>query len=253
MAEFNGYEPGTPCWVDLGSTDPETSLAFYADLFGWDVRELGPELGGYAFFTLRDRMVAGVGPTEDEESSWTTCFAAADVDDVVARTEQGGGTALRPAFDVGDFGRMAMLADAEGAVFGVWQYGSGRGAEIANEPVSLSWNELATRDLESARRFYSDVLGWRVETQPMGDGRYTVGMVGDHGVVGMIEIDEKFPAGVPPHWLTYFAVDDVEATVRRAEELGGRVIVAPESIPTVGRFAVLSGPLGEAFAVIRNE
>jgi predicted enzyme related to lactoylglutathione lyase len=46
MAEFNGDEPGTPCWVDLGSTDPAMSWAFYTDLFGWEVREAGPELGG---------------------------------------------------------------------------------------------------------------------------------------------------------------------------------------------------------------
>jgi predicted enzyme related to lactoylglutathione lyase len=172
MAEFNGYAPGTPSWVDLDSNDPTTSRAFYIDLFGWDVREAGPEFGdGYAFFTLRDKLVAGVGPTQEEHTCWTTCFAVADADEVARRVERAGGTVMHAAFDVEHVGRTATLADPEGACFVVWQYDRGTGAEIANEPVSLSWNELATRDLAGAKAFYADVFGWNIEDVKTGRRR----------------------------------------------------------------------------------
>ena len=256
MAEFSGYAPGTPSWVDLGSADPAASRAFYAELFGWGVRELPEEeAGGYHFFTLRDKLVAGFGPAHDEDVGWTSYMSVDDADDAAGRTEAAGGTVLMAPMDVVDTGRMAILADPTGATFGVWQAGTHKGAEIANEPVSLSWNELVTRDLDRAKAFYGEVLNWTIDDVPLGGdhGDYSVVKVDGRGVAGMVAMDDGYPPEVPSHWLAYFAVDDADDTVRRAEKLGARVTAPPTSVPTVGRFATLSGPHGEAFAVIRNE
>jgi predicted enzyme related to lactoylglutathione lyase len=253
MAEFNGYEPGTPCWVELDSIDPATSQGFYTDLFGWGVRPRGPADDGYASFALRNKTVAGTGPTQEEETCWTTGFVVADADGVAERVERAGGTVMQPPIEADGIGRRARLADSERAVFVVWQYVGGGGAEIANEPVSLSWNELATRDLPGAKAFYADVFGWTIEDVPMGDDDDTVVRVASRGVAGIWPIGDVLPPEVPPHWLVYFAVDDADATTARAAELGGRVLDPPEDDRHRRPVRRPQRPARRAFAAIRNE
>jgi predicted enzyme related to lactoylglutathione lyase len=257
MAEFNGYQPGTPSWVDLGSTDVAASAAFYTTLFGWTHEDLGADFGGYGFFKLRDKMVAGVGPSMAEGAGtyWTTYIATADADETANKVEKAGGTVVAAPMDVGDTGRMAIFLDPVGAAFGVWQEGTHRGAELANEPVSFSWSEITTRDLAGTEQFYASVFDWNFADMPMpggGGGTYPIINVGDHGVGGVVEMGDMFPAEVPPHWIVYFAVEDADDTVAKTKELGGNVVVEPMTVPDVGRFAALTGPLGENFSIIRN-
>src|SRR4051794_40011446 len=253
MPEFSGFAPGTPSWVDLSTTDLDASATFYESLFGWLSVEAGPaeETGGYRMFTLRDKLVAGLGPLQGDGQppAWTTYVSTDDADTVAARAGDAGGIVFMAPFDVMEAGRMAVIADSGGAVFGIWQPGEHRGAQLANEPGSFAWNELATRDIEGAKAFYRAVFGWEGVTSSMGPMEYTEWKLDGKTVGGGSPMGDMLPAEVPPHWATYFAVEDCDATLARVGELGGATVAEPMDIPA-GRFAHVRDPQGAVFGVI---
>jgi predicted enzyme related to lactoylglutathione lyase len=247
------YAPGTPSWVDLGSPDVDASISFYGSLFGWTASEPGPpEAGGYRFFLQDGKMVAGIGPLmmEGQPPAWLNYVTVADADETAGEARDAGGTVFVEPMDVMDVGRFSVLADPTGAALGLWQPRRHTGAELVNEPVSLTWNELETRDPEAAKPFYGALFGWEAETTEMGGGEYTTWRLDGQPVGGMADITGRVPDQVPAHWLAYFAVADTDATVARAQELGGDVNVPPMDIPA-GRFAVLGDTHGAVFGVIR--
>jgi predicted enzyme related to lactoylglutathione lyase len=252
MPERTEYAPGTPSWIDIG-TDVEPAKQFYGSLFGWTAQDAGPpeETGGYGFFLKNGKMVAGYGPQQNPGPPfWTTYVSVADADEVAKKVEPAGGTVMMPPMDVMGAGRMAVFQDPQGAFISVWQPGDHKGAQLVNEPGSFSWNELNTRDAEGAKAFYTAVFGWDAVTHSGGPMPYTEFKVGDQSVAGMMPMPPMVPAEVPSHWLVYFAVDDADAAVAKAQELGGSVRMGPMDVP-VGRFAILADPQGATFAAIR--
>jgi predicted enzyme related to lactoylglutathione lyase len=245
MAEF---APGTPSWVDLAAPDIDAAKAFYRGLFGWEARDAGPaeETGGYGFFVLDGRLACGFGPPgPGEPPSWRTIVSVADADETAVKVERAGGKVLLQPMDVMDEGRIATFADTVGAVFAVWQPGRHRGAEVVNQPGSLCWNELATRDTQKPKDFYGAVFGWKAS-----GGDYTEWRLDGRLVAGMVEMGDRFPPEALPQWVTYFAVEDVDLAARRAEGLGGSVTVPPFDVPEVGRVATLGDPNGALFSVV---
>ncbi len=255
MPEVTSYAPGAPCWVDLMTSDPDSARAFYSDLFGWQLQVGPPESGYYTQAQLRGKPVAGIGgePKPDEMPvAWTTYMATDDADATVKRILDNGGTITMAPMDVMDQGRMAIAIDPTGAVFGLWQAGMHLGAAVVNEPGAVCWNELGTRDLDAARRFYSAVFGYEwedVDTGPEGPP-YATFAVDGRPVGGAYRIPDQAPAELPPYWMVDFAVTDADATVARAQELGARVTMPATDTP-YGRFASLIDPQGGAFSVIR--
>jgi predicted enzyme related to lactoylglutathione lyase len=251
MPVMTGYEPGIPCWIDVGSADVPATVAFYTSLFGWTSFE-PPGGGGYTMFLQGDKHVAAVGPLmmPGQPEQWSTYVSVADADTTAAAITSAGGTILAPPFDVMEEGRMAVCMDDGGAVFSLWQPKNTFGAELVNEPVSFCWTELASTDIERSKRFYAAVFGWGGETNPFGGGSYTEFKLGDRSFAGMQQIGEMVPAGTPPHWLVYLSVADTDATVQKATSLGATVTVPPMDIE-VGRFSVLSDPRGAFFGIIR--
>jgi predicted enzyme related to lactoylglutathione lyase len=248
------YAPGTPSWVDLGSPDVDASVAFYTGLFGWSASDPGPpETGGYRLFREGDKEVAGLGPLmmEGQPPAWLNYVSVANADETAAKAAEAGGTVHVAPMDVMDLGRMSVIADPTGAAFGIWQPGTHKGAALVNEPASLVWNELNTRDIEAPKPFYEAVFGWDADTAPMGDVEYTTWQLGEKQIAGMIAMSEQVPDTVPAHWLAYFAVADTDATIEKAKELGGSLVFGPMDIP-VGRFAVLSDAHGAIFGVMAS-
>jgi predicted enzyme related to lactoylglutathione lyase len=238
-------------WIDLGTSDMEAATRFYGNLFGWQFQSAGPEAGGYGFFLLNGKMVAGVGPlmSEQQPVAWSTYIDTDDADATTAKVREAGGTVIVEPMDVMDVGRMAFYFDPTGAAIGVWQPRTHTGAELANEPGAFTWNELATRDIEAAKAFYKKVFGWEGTTSPFGPTTYTEFKIGDRTVAGMREIGPDEPAQMPAYWLVYFAVADTDNAVSTASGQGGNVLVPPMDIEP-GRFSVLTDPQGAAFAVI---
>jgi predicted enzyme related to lactoylglutathione lyase len=256
MSEFTSYAHGTPCWVDVTSTDMERTVAFYGGLFGWEAETAAePEAGGYTMFRLRGKNVAAASPPppgSPAASYWTTYLASDDVDDMAAKIRDAGGTVFMDPIDVFDAGRMTVAQDPTGAMFGVWQANRHIGAELANEPGTLTWNECQTRDADAAARFYEAVFGVEVEQRPMGEqAAYGVIKVEGRGVAGIFTLDERL-ADVPANWSPVFTVASIEETLGRAPELGGTVLMGPMDIPEVGRLGVIQDPTGAVFQVLEG-
>jgi predicted enzyme related to lactoylglutathione lyase len=251
------YAPGTPSWVELSSGDADASVAFYGELMGWAATEPGPaeETGGYRMFQQDGKNVGGLmgHMQEGQPTAWSTYVSVTDAGETAAKVPTAGGTVLVEPMDVMDLGRMALFADPAGAVLGVWQPRSFSGADLVNEPNSLCWNELLTRDVDSGRAFYTAVFDW-VAGRPTFEGApesYTVWEVGGEPVAGMMQMtDEYFPPEVPPHWGVCFAVADCDATTAKARELGATITYEPMDMP-IGRFAGMVDPQGASLTVMR--
>ncbi len=248
------YAPGTPIWVDLASSDLAGAKAFYTELFGWDAQEGPPEAGGYTFFLKDGKLVAAVGPIMNpgQPTAWNTYIKTADADATAQAVRDAGGQVLMGPMQVMGEGRMAVFMDPAGAAISVWEPHRMQGAELFNAPGAVCWNELNTRDTAAARGFYPRVFGWGVEANPIGEaGEYIQWQVDGRSVAGGMTMAAQVPAEVPSFWLTYFAVDDCDAAVARAQELGGQVNMPPMDM-AMGRFAVLSDPQGGVVAVFET-
>ena len=108
------------------------------------------------------------------------------------------------------------------------------------------WNELMTRDVEGAKRFYGDTLGWTFDTMPMPTGAtYHIAYAGGQMVGGLFDIaDDPQFEGVPAGWMAYIAVDDVDARIEKAKAAGAQVMGEPFDIPYTGRIAMVMQPDG---------
>lgn len=239
-------------WVDLAVDDVEAAKAFYTSLFGWGYLSGSPEAGGYLLAQLYGHAVAGIGPKQEPGSSgtWTTYFAADDVDATAAEVKAAGGQLTAPPFDVMDSGRMAVAVDPMGAAFGLWQAGNHIGAERVNEHGSLCWNELHTRNYAAARSFYARLFGYAYhDVNAQGMVYSTCLRSPDGREVAGVQLDRQLPEGTPDSWLTWFASDDVAATAQRSGQLGATLLM-PVSDTPFGWMAVIRGLQGEAFGVI---
>jgi predicted enzyme related to lactoylglutathione lyase len=257
MGERTQYEPGTFCWVDLATTDQEGAKAFYSGLFGWETEDQPVDDEGttYSLQRLRGRDVAAISPQPPQQRDagvppmWNNYVAVSSADEVADKASSLGANVHSPPFDVMDAGRMAVIRDPQGAFLLLWEGKAHPGAGLVNEPGALCWNELASPDVDASASFYGDLFGWsaeRAEGSPMtyltirNDGR----MNG-----GIREANE----GEPPNWSPYFAVEDVEASLSRAEELGGAALMdamefGPAKIgavqdPQNAVFQLFAGPL----------
>lgn len=243
-------------WADLTTTDREAAKEFYTGLFGWtgDDQPAG-ESQVYTLFSKDGKQVAGGGeppPEQPMPPAWTPYITVEDVGATAARVEGSGGVTIMPPLDVMDAGKMAIFSDPTGAPIAVWQDGNHTGAELLDAPGSITWVELGTGDIATATKFYKDVFGWGSEVGPMGSGgEYTVFKLGEDNVAGAYDKTGVLPDEVPPHWLVYFAVDDIDATVAKATELSGTAIDITE-VPDVGRFSVIHDPQGAVFAAIEQ-
>lgn len=255
MSEKTTYKPGTFCWIDLGTPDQDAAGEFYGALFGWQLKEdeNAEQTGGYRTARLGDdKAVGGVMKLmqEGQPPAWMNYVCVEDADATTAKAREAGGQVFAEPMSVLDYGRMAVLADPTGAVFGIWQPGVNVGADVVGETGAMNWNELNTRDPEAAKTFYGDVFGWSFEEKEYERGAYTIITVDGEGIGG---ISDRIPAEVPAHWLIYFAVEDADATIETARQRGGEIPVGPFDIAEVGRIAVVKDPWGAFFAVIQPD
>jgi predicted enzyme related to lactoylglutathione lyase len=276
--ERDGYLPGVPCWVDTAQPDPEAAVDFYGGLFGWEFEDTVPaEAPGHYFIgRLQGRDVAAIGSQNEAAPPtpvWNTYICVESADDAAEKVKSAGGAIVSEPFDVQDAGRMAVFADPNGAVFSAWQARDFKGAQLVNDPGTWSWSDLNTRDMDASRDFYSAVFGWEADTTEEGGyamlrrpgygdfleqsdpdlrKRLTAEKAppGFEDVVGwMVQMtSEQFSDDTPSHWGITFGVEDTDATVDRAGELGAKVLVPPMDVPPI-RLAVLADPQGAVFSV----
>jgi predicted enzyme related to lactoylglutathione lyase len=241
------WPQGTPCWVDLTTSDLQAALAFYTSLFDWTALPGSEEFGGYTMLESDGRVVAGAAPQMQATMeagvppAWNTYLAVDSADEIAAAVTAAGGEVHMGPLAIADVGRMAFCADPQGVTFGLWQAGTHKGFQKWNEPVSVVWDELETDDPEAAASFYTTVFG--IETGE--EYGATLLRVGGQPVAS---IDRPEEGQAPGGWGVLFSVADTDAVVARAGELGGAVVRAPQDFP-FGRVARLRDPLGATFAV----
>jgi predicted enzyme related to lactoylglutathione lyase len=256
MAEVTSHEPGSFTWAELATSDPKAAKAFYTGLFGWSAVDnpMGPgpddiytrlQIGGKdvgALFKMRPEQAAmGVPP------NWGTYFTVLSADETAKKAKSAGGTVVVEPFDVMDFGRMAVLKGPEGAVFSIWQPKTHYGFQRVGEDNTAGWTELQTAEADKSTKFLVAVFGWTLKEDPK--GAYTEFKVGKKSIGGIRPLGPK--ETLQPHWLIYFQLADCDATVKKAQSLGGKVLMPATDFEKVGRFAVLSDPQGAVFAVIQ--
>lgn len=273
MPERDGYIPGVPCWADTSQPDPDSAVEFYRGLFGWELEDVMPpdSPGRYFIARIRGESVAAVGSIPEgapPQAMWNTYIWVDSADETASKARDAGGQVLMEPFDVMTAGRMAVCADPEGAAFCVWEAGENKGAAIVNEPGSVVFNGLNTRDAEAAKAFYGAVFGWTTLDLGPGGAMWTLPGYGDHleesnpdlrkqmadvgappgfeDVVAAINPIGDDQADTPAHWNVTFAVDDADAAAQKAEDLGGGVVNPPVDAPWV-RTTVLSDPAGATF------
>ena len=255
MLVRGGYPAGVPCWVDVVQPDIEATTAFYGELFGWtfEVRTPPAAPQGYAYARLDGHLVAGVGgppASGTDPTGWTTYVWVDSADATAHLVEANGGRVIAPPVDIPSAGRVAVCADPAGAVFGVWQAGQNRGAQLVNVPGSWNFSELNVRDADGAKRFYEAVFGWVCNPLAMGTdqamGMWRVPGYGDflarrdpeirqrqeadaapdgfEDVVALMVPAAGGPAEASAYWTVTFAVADADAAFARAIDLGAQVV-----------------------------
>jgi uncharacterized protein len=256
MGERTRYDPGTLCWVGLATSDVASAKAFYGSLFGWQAEDLEASAAGtYTMLRHRGKEVAILYRQQPEARAagapphWTSYISVEDANATAARAEDLGGAAVfRAPFDVLDAGRVAAIRDPTGAVVSLWQPRSRVGAELVNDTGALCWNELATSDVERAKSFFGELLGWEYETDDSGYVSVTNAGSLNGGMRGHTQQDRR----AAPAWLPYFTVESADQSERQAAQLGGRGLRATTESPR-GRYAVIADPQGAAFAIFEGE
>ena len=252
MGERTEYAPGTFSWVELLTSDAPAAKDFYAGLLGWAYDDLPLTGGGTYTMVLKDgKRVAGLhqpGPEQQTPPNWLSYVTVEDADAAAERATELGATTLAGPFEVEKAGRMAVLQDSQGAVFAVWQPRASIGAELVNDPGSLTMNQLNAADVDAARGFYSSLFGWRIETVAEEPPYWSI-QNGETLNGGLMQIP---PEAGPPHWLAYFTVESMDDAAARIPELGGKVLVPPMEVPA-GRLLVAGDPQGAVFALFEGE
>lgn len=271
------YPAGVPCWIDLVQDDPEATMAFYRELFGWeyDVRTPAGAPSIYAYARVADGTVAGVGgpPGPTDTTAWTMYVSVESADETAAAVEANGGTVISAPADIPGSGRVAQCADAEGARFGLWEPAELRGVQVVNAAGAWNFSELNSSDLDVAARFYRAVFGWEsssfgLPNDPSGFWRvagygeflaerdpaakaFQESGEGPEGFSDAVAILQPLGSDDPdptPHWSTTFAVDDADAAFARATAAGAEVVAPPFDTPYTRQSAVRD-PQGAVFTL----
>lgn len=253
MVEKTRHEPGTFCWVELGTSDGPAAKRFYASLFGWTWTDFPGRAGPYTILQKNGKDAAALyqmGAQQGVPPNWASYVRVESADDAAARAKGLGAKVLMGPFDAAENGRMAVLQDPTGAFFSIWEPRANPGAGVVNEPGAFCWNELYTTDPKKAADFYIGLFGWTKNARHMDFGEYVIFEQGSSMTAGMMQVPKEW-GPVPPHWLVYFAVDDCDRTVEKAKAQGASVTVPPFDVENVGRMSILTDPQGAGFAVIK--
>ena len=258
--KIESYKQGTPCWVDLSTTDVNGAKAFYSVLFGWDYRDVPMTDEQFYSIAQIDGSDAGAIFTQEAQESqtgvpphWNVYLAVDDIDAIASKVSDLGGTLITDEFDEDESGRMMVAQDPNGAFISFWQAKANIGSEVRDEHGALTWVELLTTDQEGAGDFYTALLGIGIDkdTMPTPEGGpYHMLMAGEMPVAGIMDMPPNLvEMNVPPHWEVYFRVDDADATVEKAKTMGAQVMFGPEVLPMVGTFAAIQDPQGAVFGI----
>jgi predicted enzyme related to lactoylglutathione lyase len=240
-------------WHELMTTDTKAAGAFYPKVTNWKTQTWDKD-PSYTMWAVAKGPFGGVRPLPDAARAagphWLPYVGTPDVDATVQTAQGLGGRVYMGATDIPDTGRFAVLADPQGAVFAIFSQPastpSGGGGSM---PQEFSWHELATTDPVGALRFYAALFGWaEVATHDMGPmGVYHLVGLGGVASIGLWKTTADKP--MPPHWLCYAHVTDIDKSANAAKAAGGKLLNGPMEVPGGTWIAHMTDPQGAAFAL----
>lgn len=244
-------------WYELLTTDTKAAIAFYSEVIGWKP-ELFPDSTGpepYTMWVGSQGPLGGVMalPAEAQKMGapphWMAHVEVDDVDATIARIKAKGGTVYVPPTDIPTVGRFSVIADPQGASLSVFAPKQSMQPHDKSKPGEVSWHELITTDSKAALAFYSEIFGWKVlEEMDMGPaGKYVIYGQGDERYGGMMTKTPEMP--MPPCWIYYINVDDLDAAITRATSKGAKTLMGPMDVPGGTRVAQLMDPQSALFAL----
>ena len=247
------YAPGSFCWAELHTTDPEAAKKFYGEMFGWDHADVPMPEGVYTMLRIGEQEVGALCSAQPGvPPHWQAFFSTPDIGASTAKVTSLGGKVIAGPFDVMTAGRMAVCQDPQGAVFSLWQAGQYIGANYDGPLNRIVWPELTTPDPVGAVAFYSALFDWA--TKPASDfdkAQYIEWQSGGQSIGGLMPMRGDQWQGVPPNWGVYVTVANCDERVTKAQSLGAKVCVPPTDIPNTGRFSVLFDPQGAGINIIQ--
>jgi predicted enzyme related to lactoylglutathione lyase len=236
--------PGKFVWHALLTDDVPAAKHFYGEAFGWSFESTTTE--GYTLIRSSGRRVGAIIDVErrnpDEPvTQWLSFLSVADVDVSTALFEAEG-KIYREPMDVPGFGRVAVVADPQGAPLVLLRSVSGDPPDGKEPPVGeFLWIDYVASEPDAAGEFYRRLVGWEARKHDSPTGDYWVMWHGDRGRAGMFT--DPWPS-VKPNWLPYVRVEDTQASVDRIAQLGGEVVLAPSQAIRNGTTAIIIDPLG---------
>jgi predicted enzyme related to lactoylglutathione lyase len=241
-------------WFDLMTTDVSAAKAFYSKIVGWKSKKW--EKDDYEMFMVGEQPIGGVIKLSDEMKkagappSWMAHIETDDVDATAKKAEKLGGKVQHPPTDIPTVGRFAVLTDPQGAVFAIFKPLNPMN-DTPRKAGFFSWHELNTTDYQSAWKFYAELFGWKnTSSMDMGPelGAYWMfGLDSQNTLGGMSNVAKQHK--MPPHWLYYVTVEDLDAAVANVPKNGGKVLNGPMDVPGGDRIAQCMDPQGAMFAL----
>jgi len=237
-------------WHDLKTPQINGANAFYSKVMGWQTqpRKQDPS---YSMFVAPSGPLGGLICEPAGIPQWVHYIDTPDLDASIELATARGGQVITAATQIVGGGRHAMLADPQGAVFGLYEWPADGAAAIpaARGPAEFSWYELAANDQQAAFGFYAELFGWErlLEHDMDAEGAYVIFGRGEHPVGGMFTKPASMPG--PPAWLGYVRVRDLHAAVAKAQAARGTLLVGPMEIPGGDWIAQLLDPYGAPFAI----
>jgi predicted enzyme related to lactoylglutathione lyase len=250
QAMSNADIRGRFIWHELLTTDTAAAAAFYPKVLPW--RTQPSSMPGYTIWMAGQSQIGGLMALPADAAGtpphWLIYIGTPSVDTTAEHAQRLGARVLKPAADIPNVGRFAVLSDPQGATFALYTPGPSGGGMPTPGPGVFSWHELATTDVAGALRFYGELFGW------------TKGPGHDMGAMGVYQIIERFGSQIggmcsvqgpatPPSWLSYVNVADANRAVAAAKSAGARLLHGPVEVPGGSWIALFMDPQGGAFAV----
>ena len=233
-------------WHEQVSADPSKAQAFYTELFGWSTEVFKAGETDYTMISSGGQSHGGFGKAMEgaPPPHWLSHVRVTGLEETIEKAKSAGGKLAAGPFEMSEVGRVAIIADPQGAYISAYEpEQDGPGTEGV-----FVWDELGTTDADGAQHFYEEVFGWTTSDMGPEYGGYRTFNRGDTGIAGLMALPD---ASMQPHWQPYVAVEDVDATAAKADELGAATLVEPMDVPNVGRIAVVRDPQGATFGIIK--
>lgn len=251
LAPTNVELPGKFVWHDLVTPDPDAARKFYGAMFGWEFKDAGDKAKHYAVVSLGGRPIAGIvdsrgAKAQKAGSQWVGSISVRDVDAAVSSVKAHGGNVLWGPKSMGPRGPVALVADPEHAPFTVMRAPEGDPADESPAVNDWLWNEMWTRQPDSAASFYGRLADYKATVTDNPNRKYYVLAAAGRPRAGIAELKAT---DAHPTWLAYVRVADLAASVSHAEALGAKVLIAPSPDIRNGTVALLADPTGAMIAL----